>query len=45
MKNDFRHFCFVSLFSVDEIADIMGLNWLRFYEKNFGALAQGETTG
>ena len=32
-------------FSADEIADIMGLNWLRFYEQNFGAPAQGETTG
>ena len=32
-------------FSAYEIADIMGLNWLRFYEQNFGALAQGESTG
>ena len=31
-------------FSADEIADIMGLNWLRFYEQNFGALAKGNTT-
>ena len=31
-------------FSADEIADIMGLNWLRFYEQNFGPLTQGETT-
>ena len=31
-------------FSADEIADIMGLNWLRFYEQNFGALAQGKTS-